>query len=113
MGTLTKIAGVSCLGPEVYYASYTVQLGTTSGAGLDAIDLTADFSYVHMIVCGGNDTADDNTYSIKAIHPGAAVAVASDNVDLEVREISDASTVDTTDLSAVAGLQMMVFGKRA
>ena len=113
MSTVTNISGVSNIGPEMYMAVYSVALGTTSAAGLDAIDISGDFDYVHACFTAGNDTAADNAYSIACIHPGVTTAVTSTNVNLEVRNISDGATVDSTDLSAIGALLVVVIGRQA
>lgn len=117
VATATKIAGVSCIGPELYMAIYTVALETTDATGIQTIDLTADFEYVHSISFPGNDTLADNGYKYDSIIPTSGTAIAATTVQVSVHEAgADAAPLDpvtSTDLTAVGALQMIVFGKRA
>jgi len=112
VATATKIAGVSCLGPECYFATYTLALDTTTAGGLQTVDFTADFVTIDFIHIGGNDTAADNNYAYRFIHPGVDVAISSSNVTLEVRDEALAVENATT-MTDVGALQVLVFGKKA
>ena len=110
--TATKLGGVSCIGPEMYAATYTLAFDTTTAAGLMTVDLTSDFAYCHLAVVAANDTAANNGYIFRCLHPGATTELTATNLSVEVRDEALA-TVDSTNLSAIGALQLFVIGKKA
>lgn len=115
--TLTKTGGPSAIGAGFKMATYTVALDSSYPTGGEAIDLTGEFTYVLAVICGGNDTAADNGYTFRALHPGATTAVTSSNVLIQAHwdgdpaaDTTNPEVANTTDLSAVGALQILVIG---
>lgn len=111
--TLTAGPKVGALGVE---AEFTILLDTTTAGGLQTIDLTAYFSYLHSVEIGGTLAA--NFYHIEIQKPALATALTSTNLAVAFAEAgADADVLDlmnATDMStAVTGLTLKVTGKAA
>ena len=114
--TATKLAGVSCIGPEFYMGVFELALDTTDAAGNVTLDLTSHFSYIHAIVDGGSDAPTG--YVLQYGIPATGTAISSTNVKVGVYEAgADAAVLDivaSTDVSAsVPGATIVVYGKQA
>ena len=117
VATATKTAGLSA-GPLGMEAEYTISLDTTTSAGLQTLDLTADYGYINDAWIGGQLAATSNGYTIKVEKPARATALTSSNFILSFWESAadgdPQDPVNAVDLSSViTGLTLHVVGKPA
>lgn len=114
--TATKIAGPTAIGPGLKQAFYTVLLDSSYPTGGEAIDLTADFTYVYGFTFCGNDTSADNGYLYQGLLPAVTTAATSSNTLIQAfwgtAEDDEAfrEVANTTDLSSVGTLRLLVTG---
>lgn len=115
--TCTLKGGPVAFGGSMAIAHYEVALDNSYPTGGEAIDLTGEFDYVWAILIGGNDTSADNAYLYQGLHPGPGTANTSSNTLIQAFWSADGTdgepfveVTNTTDLSAVGGLQVTVIG---
>ena len=115
MATLTKISGPSAIGPGLKQAVYTLAWDSSYPTGGEALDLTADFTYVYGITFVGNDTSADNTFTFNAILPASTTACTSSNTLMQAWLGGTTDAVfeeegNTTNLSAIGDMKIVVWG---
>lgn len=116
--TVTTVSGPNVLAPKLKCAVYQIAMDSSYPADGEAIDLSADFTYVYAASIGGNDTTADNGYKFDAILPSPTTAVTASNVlitafwdpaDGGAAEVL-AEVTATEDLESVGQLSLVVFG---
>lgn len=115
--TITKISGPAAVSGLGHMAVYKVLLDNSFAAGGEAIDLTADFSYIDNADAEAVDANADHGYSFGVIIPSDGTAVSSSNVLISAYQsdtlegaLDEANAVD---LSGVGELRVTVIGKAA
>ncbi len=103
-------------GPRGLETEFTLALDTTTGAGLQTLDLTAYYGYLHSVDIVGSLAATG--YYVEVQKPALATALSSTNLVLGFYEAgADGAALDpiiSTDISAViTGLTIRVVGKPA
>jgi len=116
--TVTTIVKPNVLAPKFKVAMYQVALDTSYPTGGEAIDLSADFTYIYGVIPCGNNATADNLFKFDGVLPAPTVAASGSNVLIQATwDPADAGTAEdfaevtaTTDLSTVGQLSIMVVG---
>ena len=116
VATATKIAGVSCIGPEMYMGIFELTMDTTDNAGNQTIDLTSHFDYIHSIMGGGSDAPTG--YVLQYGIPATTTAITSSNVKVGIYEAGDdGDPLDFMDqqnaVAMVPGAIIVVIGRQS
>lgn len=107
--------GPIAMGPKVKMAVYTFVGGATGWlAAGNAIDMSGEFTQIYAAYPCGVDTVADHGYKWGVVFP-LATTITSSNVLFTGHFSKGAEGVmtvlaDATDVSAVASVQIMVFG---
>ena len=116
--TLTKLQGpIKKPGGGGVEYLFSGALDTTDATGIQTMDVTSYFGYVHNIEVGSNDTLADNGYKLQGKDPGATTAVTSTNCEISVHQSKGSNAamdpVESTDLSAIGAVKIKITGKAA